>query len=724
MTHPHNPAGPRRAPMDPDLVLAAQAGDTGAWELLVDEHRSGIYDYCHHVLRNAHDADDTAQETFRLAWASLGSLREPAAFRSWLYSIAHREALRVVRQPDGRGWTRRVDADLPTVIHDQAPPLEEQAHRTQLQTMVWDAIGSLEHGDRDLLTLHLRAGIVGKELASAVQKDPKLVNVHLNRARGRLGKAFTALVLARHARRACPALDLILTNAGLDEEAGIRLVLTAPAAEETPLYRKIMRHVDHCETCERERRARVSPAALYGTMPVFLMPDQLRDRLVALSRDLHPGAPGPAGNHGTAGNHGGSGNGGNGPGLKHPDQQSHGMKHPDRQGHRVRHPDQRRPPKGSADGLVDPDGLTLLGRPGPPEYGYAGNTSRDGSSATGNPQKGRSKGSTPRSGRRKAGTAAVGMLSSVLLLLGLLLLPAHLASGSAGSGDAGSTLNASSPPAGSQLPSAGPAGPSGTDGSTPAGPRPSPAATGPAGVVPPASPHPPGPGRTGTPRPTPSMSGKPPPRSSPTSNGTTSTPRSTATTSPPNPPARIALSDSELDFGTDEDWLYATLSNTGGTASEVQVEGELPLWLTVDLPVEAMAPGATASVEVSIQRTLMPVGVFEHQIRLVPTTGEGATLTIRTRPPDAPVLTSPADKSLVPAGTAALRWEPVPGAVRYLVRTSSLASERAEEPASVVETSYVKRFGFVGTWRWRVSAVDASGNIGPAADASFETVSD
>ena len=47
-----------------------------------------VYAYCMSVLKNFHNAEDAAQNTFITAWQKLPQLADAAAFDVWLFVIA------------------------------------------------------------------------------------------------------------------------------------------------------------------------------------------------------------------------------------------------------------------------------------------------------------------------------------------------------------------------------------------------------------------------------------------------------------------------------------------------------------------------------------------------------------------------------------------------------------------------------------------------------------
>src|SRR6266851_8018484 len=93
----------------PNIVTAAHGGDIDAFTELVRRYQDLAFAAAYARLRDAHLAQDVAQEAFLQAHRDLPMLREPAAFPHWLRRIVAKYVDRVVR---GR--------KLPTVPLDEA----------------------------------------------------------------------------------------------------------------------------------------------------------------------------------------------------------------------------------------------------------------------------------------------------------------------------------------------------------------------------------------------------------------------------------------------------------------------------------------------------------------------------------------------------------------------------------------------------------------------------
>src|SRR4051794_22784215 len=106
---PPPPAAPAE-PSDERLVLRSQGGDRAAFEQLVRRTARLVYARQYLETRDPHAAEDLTQETFLLAWRSIGQLHEPAGVRAWLLSVArsaaadaYRRGTRPQRKAGGEG---------------------------------------------------------------------------------------------------------------------------------------------------------------------------------------------------------------------------------------------------------------------------------------------------------------------------------------------------------------------------------------------------------------------------------------------------------------------------------------------------------------------------------------------------------------------------------------------------------------------------------------------
>lgn len=80
------------------LVRKAQKGDDKAFLMLYQQHEAEIYRTAYLYLKNKQDALDVVQETAYQSFKSIGSLREPQYFKTWILKIAIHRAIYLLKQ--------------------------------------------------------------------------------------------------------------------------------------------------------------------------------------------------------------------------------------------------------------------------------------------------------------------------------------------------------------------------------------------------------------------------------------------------------------------------------------------------------------------------------------------------------------------------------------------------------------------------------------------------
>lgn len=93
LMQPSQVDNPLHAPEVLEWVKSAQGGDQAAFGQLVERFQRDVYAKAYSILRSHGDADDVVQETFLRAYRALPGFRFEASFRTWIITIATRQAL-------------------------------------------------------------------------------------------------------------------------------------------------------------------------------------------------------------------------------------------------------------------------------------------------------------------------------------------------------------------------------------------------------------------------------------------------------------------------------------------------------------------------------------------------------------------------------------------------------------------------------------------------------
>ena len=168
---------------DSDLVQRTLAGDQGAFESLVRRYEERAWWAAYHLLGDAEEARDIAQEAFLRAYKALARFDFGMSFYTWLYRIVvnlsidamrKRSRLRPVSLDDIPGGLSKPDADDAT---GQRMESDETASRVR------EVLAKLPEKYRTVMTLRELDGLSCKEIASIVKSTHATVRWRLHIAR-------------------------------------------------------------------------------------------------------------------------------------------------------------------------------------------------------------------------------------------------------------------------------------------------------------------------------------------------------------------------------------------------------------------------------------------------------------------------------------------------------------------------------------------------------------
>lgn len=247
---------------DVDIVTALRARDPAGLAAAYDEYADRLVAYSAAMLHDRDAAADAVHDTFVIAFERAEQLRDPTRLRSWLYSIARNECLRMLR-----GRQRTAQLDEAVAVSDDTVAMDAGLRDEELRDLVWSAANGLNPREREVLDLAVRHDLDMSEVASALGVPGKHAHALLSKARQQLERAVTVLIVARTGRRDCSELDDLLSG----WDGGLTVLLR----------KRVARHIDGCETCSARRRRDVNAEALFASVPLLLAPPALRDEILA-----------------------------------------------------------------------------------------------------------------------------------------------------------------------------------------------------------------------------------------------------------------------------------------------------------------------------------------------------------------------------------------------------------------------------------------------------------
>jgi RNA polymerase sigma-70 factor (ECF subfamily) len=168
------------------LIERCQQGDAAAFDALVQQYSSWVYNLAYRLTGNPDDAEDVAQEAFVRVFKAIRRYRRSAAFSTWLYRVVTNVCLdelkRRGRRPVPMSQSGDADSDPPEAADPMADPAEI-AERRERQAVIQRAIASLPRQQRAVLVLCDVQGMSYEEAAEVLGAKVGTVKSRLNRAR-------------------------------------------------------------------------------------------------------------------------------------------------------------------------------------------------------------------------------------------------------------------------------------------------------------------------------------------------------------------------------------------------------------------------------------------------------------------------------------------------------------------------------------------------------------
>ncbi len=269
---------------DAELVTLARRGREDAFGALYERYFPGVYDFLTRLLRDRQEAADVAQDTFIKAFERLGHLEKPESFKSWLFTIAHRNGLnRIARSKRavavGDFYVgNRESSELGVIDPDRAADPERSAEAQAAASMIWEAAAGLDPRTYSVMDLHVRQGLESAEIAEVLGISKGNAYTMVSRMKKSFSQTLSTYLLVRNGSTDCDGLAAIVADA-----SGTGL---------TPELRKAVdRHAKSCDVCKENRKVLFLPVKMFAALAAAPLPAGLQ---AAVWGSVHSAAIGGA----------------------------------------------------------------------------------------------------------------------------------------------------------------------------------------------------------------------------------------------------------------------------------------------------------------------------------------------------------------------------------------------------------------------------------------------
>lgn len=176
---------------DVRLMLRFQAGETQAFDLLVERNVRNVHALIYRFLGDPNVVDDITQDVFLRIFRTSKTYQPTAKFSTWLYRIVANLCFNVMRSrkkakvlsldPPGADEDSRRD-----VPDDHQPAPHDEMDQAELQRVLTAAIAELPENQRIAIVLNKYEDKNYEEIAEVLDMSTMAVKSLLSRARGNL----------------------------------------------------------------------------------------------------------------------------------------------------------------------------------------------------------------------------------------------------------------------------------------------------------------------------------------------------------------------------------------------------------------------------------------------------------------------------------------------------------------------------------------------------------
>jgi len=180
-----------------DLIARSTQGDLDAFNLLVQQYQTSLYNLCLRMLNSPDAAEDATQDAFIAAYRAIHRFRgraqpggREAGFRAWLFRIGvnacYDELRRRRARPAASLDLPRGESGRTLDVPNPGPTLEERAQTAELGLAIQEALSALPSDQRLAVVLCDVQGLDYAEIAQVMGVSLGTVKSRINRARSRL----------------------------------------------------------------------------------------------------------------------------------------------------------------------------------------------------------------------------------------------------------------------------------------------------------------------------------------------------------------------------------------------------------------------------------------------------------------------------------------------------------------------------------------------------------
>ena len=185
--------------LDAELVKRVQAGDIGAFDILVQKYQHKVINLIGRFVSDHAECQDIAQDAFIKAYRAIGNFRGDSQFYTWLYRIAANTAKNFLASRARKSPAYSVDVEDAEHFEGESGLKEYTTPENvllteEIEATVFSAIEKLPEDLRSAITLREIEGLSYEEIANVMECPIGTVRSRIFRARDVIDKELRPLL--------------------------------------------------------------------------------------------------------------------------------------------------------------------------------------------------------------------------------------------------------------------------------------------------------------------------------------------------------------------------------------------------------------------------------------------------------------------------------------------------------------------------------------------------
>ncbi len=170
---------------DENLATAYIKGDQNAFEILVQRHLNGVYNFIYKYVHTASEAEDVSQDAFVKAWKNMKKFDQKYKFKTWLYTIAKNTALDSLRRKGSVPFAALESSSEQNYVEslvDYKPLPDEAMLKLEDAEMLHHAAAKLSSKYKLVLNLYYGSGLNFREISEKLGESLNTIKTRHRRA--------------------------------------------------------------------------------------------------------------------------------------------------------------------------------------------------------------------------------------------------------------------------------------------------------------------------------------------------------------------------------------------------------------------------------------------------------------------------------------------------------------------------------------------------------------